>query len=69
MEINVNGSENLWQVEFYYHVNFIFTSFKHENNNRRKHVNNIPHNIIFKGTNFQNLKQTWECCIFLISCS
>ena len=38
MEINVNGSENLWQVKFYYHVNFRFSSFKHENNNRRKHV-------------------------------
>ena len=38
MEINVNGSENSWQVEFYYHVNFRFPSFKHENNNRRKHV-------------------------------
>ena len=28
MKINVNGSENLWQVEFYYHVNFRFPSFK-----------------------------------------
>ena len=58
MKINVSGSGKLWQAEFYSHENVRFSSFKHGNNNRRNYVQ-----ITFLGTNFQNLKQTWECCI------
>jgi len=38
MEINVRGSGNLLQVEFYSHGNVRYLSFKHENNNRRNYV-------------------------------